>query len=277
MNYKNFTIGADPELFFYKNNEFIPSSEVITGGKKNPVNLDIDGMSYLKDNLMAEFNIPPSNSVEEFKSNLKYMKDFLLSKAQEIGATIKIVPTAKFSSKVIYGNEDAAEFGCEPDLSIYMEESHDSQSLRYSNLRFAGGHIHIGYNKDESLGNEMNLVELLDILLAIPFVIIDKDFSRRTLYGKAGKYRVKKYGIEYRTLSNIWIENDELIEFVYKQVAIAVRMLMDGTYTALFDLIHELGYDIKDIVNNSIESEAIEICEVVNIELPIIKYETTEQ
>ncbi len=39
----------------------------------------------------------------------------------------------------------------------------------------------------------------------------DKDTERRGMYGKAGAFRPKPYGVEYRTLSNAWLSNDERI------------------------------------------------------------------
>ena len=38
------------------------------------------------------------------------------------------------------------------------------------------------------------MVKLLDIFLGIPSVIIDPDKKRRKLYGKAGAFRLTKYG-----------------------------------------------------------------------------------
>ena len=41
------------------------------------------------------------------------------------------------------------------------------------------------------------------------------------MYGKPGAFRSKPYGLEYRTISNQWTKNAELIDYVYKQTLYA--------------------------------------------------------
>ena len=51
---------------------------------------------------------------------------------------------------------------------------------------------------------------------------MDTDQKRRTLYGKAGAYREKSYGVEYRTLSSFWLKTDDFINWAYTQTMRAV-------------------------------------------------------
>ena len=91
--------------------------------------------------------------------------------------------------------------------------------IEKTNLRSGGGHIHVGAKSLVTDGPEPILfVYLMDLLLAVPFLWIDKDKTsakRRKLYGQAGRYRVKDYGIEYRTLGNFWLNSPKLVALVY--------------------------------------------------------------
>ena len=80
------------------------------------------------------------------------------------------------------------------------------------NLRSCGGHVHVGTKHDP-----IHVVKAMDIYLGVPSLKLDPDKQRRKLYGKAGAFRFKSYGVEYRTLSNFWIWSKELQEWVFKQ------------------------------------------------------------
>jgi hypothetical protein len=74
----------------------------------------------------------------------------------------------------------------------------------------------------------ITLVKQLDAYLGIPSLEWDKDTLRRRLYGKAGAFRPKPYGVEYRTLSNAWLKNEMLVRYVYRQTMRAIEDLMAG-------------------------------------------------
>ena len=48
------------------------------------------------------------------------------------------------------------------------------------------------------------------------------------MYGAAGAFRPKPYGVEYRVLSNAWLLTEDRMRFVYKQTVKAVKDLMSG-------------------------------------------------
>lgn len=49
-----------------------------------------------------------------------------------------------------------------------------------------------------------------DLTLGLPSVFIDTDTERRKLYGKAGCFRMQRWGAEYRTLSSRMLQDDAL-------------------------------------------------------------------
>ena len=53
--------------------------------------------------------------------------------------------------------------------------------------------IHVGYENPD-VDTSLALVKYMDVFLGIPSVVKDKDKKRRSLYGKAGCFRLTDYG-----------------------------------------------------------------------------------
>jgi hypothetical protein len=101
-------------------------------------------------------------------------------------------------------------------------------------MRTASGHIHIGWTKDEDPNDPVHfadccaLVKQLDYFLGLHSILWDRDNRRRSMYGKAGAFRPKPYGVEYRVMSNVWLTNEELMRWVFDQTHKAVDTLLNG-------------------------------------------------
>jgi hypothetical protein len=85
-------------------------------------------------------------------------------------------------------------------------------------MRSAGGHIHVETTKDQ-----LAVIRAMDLFLGVPSVLMDNGEMRKKLYGKAGAFRGKSYGVEYRTLSNFWIFKNELIRWVWNNTERALE------------------------------------------------------
>jgi len=256
------TVGADPELFFHNGDEYKQAIDYIKGTKNTPYFITKEGHAVLNDNVMAEFNIPPSLTAKEFIRNINIVKDYLSEKASEKDSIIEIKASAVFNYDELFKNTQGMEFGCEPDECIYENtDSADNLNLSMSMTRYAGGHIHVGYPKELYPNVERRIVEMMDFLLGVPSVILDPDRDRRIHYGKAGRFRIKPYGLEYRSLSNFWIENDEYMEYVFKQTNLAVNAVMSNV-DSFFE------GSAKDVINNSDVDEAHYLCAKYAINLP---------
>ena len=83
-------------------------------------------------------------------------------------------------------------------------------------------HIHIGYDHP-TVPESLRMIKLLDIFLGIPSVIIDPDKERRKLYGRAGAFRLTKYGFEYRTLSSYMMSKDSILDLICKLLMLALE------------------------------------------------------
>ena len=116
-------------------------------------------------------------------------------------------------------------------------------------------HIHIGYNHP-AVPESLRMVKLLDIFLGIPSVIIDPDKKRRELYGKAGAFRLTKYGVEYRTLSSYMMSKDSILYLVWDLLTLAENF---GGSPNAFD-----KNQIQHIINESDVEEAKKFFKVLN-------------
>lgn len=198
MRISNVTIGADPELFIIneKTKKVVSSIGIIPGTKGNPyVAEDMpSGFGLETDNIVAEFNIPPVITEEGFINNIEYMKKyidrFVKEKNPELGILCEASKTVDESE---LNSPEAKLFGCDVDFNAYTEKPNPKPEGAKTNLRSCGFHIHIGY-KNNNIDTSLALVKYLDLYLGVPSVIKDKDKKRRSLYGKAGCFRLTPYG-----------------------------------------------------------------------------------
>lgn len=90
-------------------------------------------------------------------------------------------------------------------------------------------HIHIGYeNPTDEISEE--IVKVLDLFLGIPSLFIDKDTERRKMYGKAGCFRFKEYGVEYRVLGNFVIQDQDTVNWLFRNIEAALEFINTGAF-----------------------------------------------
>ena len=65
------------------------------------------------------------------------------------------------------------------------------------------------------------LVRALDLSVGLFEVAITGKSPRRDFYGRAGDFRMKEYGIEYRTPSNFWTKNEVMVQKIWRNVQAA--------------------------------------------------------
>jgi len=171
-------------------------------------------------------------------------------------------------------SKQAQMFGCDPDFNIYTGKENiiDSSTLIKNNHRTAGGHIHIGLENPEQHPNiRRTLVQACDVFIGMPLAIVENT-GRKAFYGRAGSYRNKEYGIEYRTPSNIWLTNEEFMLWIYDQVVAVVQCVSDllRGRTSLHQRITEIiGQDrLIDIINSGDSEESLFQCKEHGIYTP---------
>jgi len=208
-------IGADPEVFLkIKGTDFyIPSLDLIGGSKENP--LKVDKGALQEDNVAAEFNVDPTSDPDEFTETVHYVMKQLQDK---VGANLElnIQSSAEFDMEVL-DDPRTREIGCDPDLNAYTQrENKYDVNYESSGIRYAGGHIHLGNKSIVQRPHDiLSLVKMMDLHVGSMLTMLDPDTERRKHYGKAGNYRVKPYGVEYRTASNFWLTSKDLTRDVH--------------------------------------------------------------
>lgn len=265
MSKHNILIGCDPEIFVKKNGEFVSAHGLIRGDKRNPQKVDRGAVQV--DGMALEFNIDPAATEQQFVGNVQAVLATLRGMVPDY--ELAPVPVADFPLEYIAAQpEEARELGCDPDFCAYRYGANPRPNNTLP-MRTASGHIHIGWTDDQDITSNIadasaRAVSVqMDIMLAVPSLFYDNDVRRRSMYGKAGCFRIKKYGAEYRTLSNAWLLSTERMAWAFRNAKKGMEMLFDGR-----SLIDELkGFDVEAIINNSDKKAAEKIIKQLNLEM----------
>lgn len=224
--FKNYTIGSDPELFIIntQTNKVVSSIGLIPGEKGNPYRTDDmpKGFGLEIDNILAEFNIPAVNTKKDWIAAMNYMKNYIRNYVKKVNPNFDILCAASMNvPKNQLNTPEAQLFGCDPDYNAYTQAVNPKPQGERGTLRSAGCHIHIGYPRFNA-ETSIELVKYLDVYLGLPSVVIDPDTKRRSLYGKAGSFRLQPWGVEYRVLSSAMMKDDETLALVWDQIEKAI-------------------------------------------------------
>ncbi len=261
---KDYTIGADPECFIYnsKTKSIVSSVGMIPGEKGNPFRDKKmpEGFGLETDNILAEFNIPPVNNLQDWLKNMEYMKTYIKNFVKKVNPDYTILCKASaIVDKSQLNSEQANEFGCMPDYNAYTEaENVKPECNKIAGLRSAGFHIHVGY-PNFTVNQSLRMIKYMDAYIGIPSVLYDKDTNRRILYGKAGSFRLTDYGFEYRTLSSEFLKSKATLTWVWEHLETALNREMDCS--EIPDPI-----DVQNAINNSDVKLAKKLIDLYNLD-----------
>ena len=245
INGQEFLIGADPELFIKdkQTGKFVSAHGMLPGTKEKPYKVKYGAIQV--DGMAAEFNIDPAKTKSQFIRNVtcvvKQIEDYLGDR-YELVAT----PTCHFGKEFIDAQPlESRILGCDPDFDAYTGKSNPIPDVERP-FRTGAGHIHIGWTEGQDVGNPdhlevcKHLVRNLDYY-TIPTLAIDTDITRRELYGNAGAFRPKPYGVEYRTPSNFWVSSPKTMSMMYDLVKLTLRNLTSLNDTPSQEFQREYG------------------------------------
>lgn len=231
---RNITIGADPELFTRSRETglFVSAHRMVRGTKENPLPVECGALQV--DGTALEFNIDPAATCDEFVRNIARVREQMGAAVAEFNVDIEACPVAEFDPDYFHRlPPQATELGCNPDYNAYTLEPNPMPDGERT-FRTGSGHVHIGWGDGFDATSQehffacITLVRQLDYYLGLATLLWDGDDRRRELYGKAGAFRPKSYGLEYRVPSNVWLKNEATQRFVFEATMKATLDLMDG-------------------------------------------------
>jgi hypothetical protein len=258
-------LGCDPEVFLRDASHALVSAIDRVGGSKEAPRplLELgEGYAVQEDNVAAEFNIPPADSSEQFRDSVMKTMKHLEELVNKQGLSLAHDSAAFFPAWEL-ADPRAQVFGCEPDFNAWTCETNPRPTATRADLRTCGGHVHIGhkFNSDEEI---LEFIKYMDLFLGVPSIIMDLGFLRRELYGKAGAFRPKTYGAEYRTLSNFWVFDPRLVEWVWN----ATSQAMDAWQNKKIN-IETVKPDILEAINNNRLDVAYQLVTTYNLPLSL--------
>jgi len=269
------SFGSDPEFLLVDlDGNYRSAIDVIPGTKEDKVNLG-NGHFAFYDNVLAEVNISPGNSAKEC---IEKFRDCFQRLVKLVGTNLRLKVQA---SQIYPRNEcqhpDAKVFGCDPEYNIYLRNE-EGRVMRVdppvadknNTFRSAGGHIHIGHELALPWHNPIAVIQMMDILVGLPAVLMDNDptsLARRKLYGGAGTHRLcLEYGVEYRSLSNFWVSSPELVETMYNLSNLVIQLIGENEHEKVFQSLNLEQIPIA--INNNKKLEARKLLEQVNKYIP---------
>lgn len=280
------TFGSDPEFMLFDNTEPKSAIGVVDGCVESRI--EKNGHSFYYDNVLAECAIEPGRNREEVVANFRDCFKIYAKMVQPYRLTPRA--SAYFSNREL-SHEDAKKVNCDRDTCAYTMRTMQGpvEAILNGNLRSCGGHIHAGAEILREDGAEPVLfIYMMDLFLGMPSLWLDHDptsSQRRQLYGQAGRYRVKDYGMEYRSLGNFWLESPSLVELVYDITMFCIQFVECGDAWKLweFDFDKFLGstefssawtckaYDAKKLmnaINNSDKNSGSEFMKLAESLMP---------
>lgn len=241
-------IGADPELFVKKDGKFISAYGLVPGTKDTPY--VVEGGAIQVDGMALEINISPTGDGQTF---LKNVNNVLNALREHLHPDLDMVltETATFEEKYMDSvPEEAKVLGCDPDFNAYTGAENGAPDGR-KYMRTAAGHIHIGWTQDADPADPvhftscMELTKELDYLIGLPLSLYEKNNARREMYGAAGSFRPKTYGLEYRVPSNVWLLHDQIIKTLLGRCMFAIESCKAGNKMS-----EKWGDAAKDAIDN---------------------------
>lgn len=235
---RDVTIGADPEFILQDENGDV----VLFSSEHAHGNIVMSEATLGADYGLMEFRLPATLTPEELLENLDDYHDTAYDLYENVGSIMKaeaVLFDHKLARTRELMNDEKRDFGMnvrknfavEAEINIDDESSYFDISIsafgeplfkpKRTDILSAGGHLHIGgtFVKMFNLQQAKAYIRRVDLRVRAICNKIETPAAelRREVYGCPGEFRIKTYGLEYRTPSNVlfWPENDAYLFEVY--------------------------------------------------------------
>lgn len=252
---EGFKFGCDPECFIFRDGKPVSAAGLIPGTKAEPHRVKKGAVQV--DGMAAEINPDPASDFNEWNGNIVAVIGQLEQMLPE-GYELRWIPSVEFpEDEFAAAPDENKELGCQPDFDAWSGGVNPPPCPENPFIRCAGGHLHLSWTENEDLNSLQHLLNCQDIVKQFDFFLAawsitkDEDKVRRILYGKMGACRYKHYGVEYRVLSNFWVNSRELRVQVWNRMVTAINE-MNNIY-----LPDRLGESTLDLLRQSVNSNVM--------------------
>lgn len=256
-------LGADPEVMLLTAKGTPKSAEGLFGGTKdNPKEMGIGpGFFVQEDNVAAEYNIPPSINAKDFSNNIIKGLAYIRAEAKKHKLKVVLESALHFPEEEL-ATKHCQTLGCDPDYNIWTLAI-NPRPVPPKTLRTAAGHVHVSW-RNPTNQQKIAMVRAMDLFLGVPSILVTKQNERRKLYGAAGAFRDKPYGVEYRTLDNFWLGTEPYRRHIFTQVQAAVHTI-NMEQEMFMEILEESKEEIINTINYHDRDGALQLMEEFNI------------
>jgi hypothetical protein len=248
---KHLATGCDPEGFAkHEEDGYIPACLFMEHMKgEGPIHAD---------GCCVEMSIPPSKTEDEFLRVVNDWKERMEIVLEEHNLKPVYLSSVNFEKKYMRDTR-TLEAGCDPDYSFYTRQR-NIPVIWSDRRRVAGGHVHISWDGPKTPVVHRAVGKSFEIMHGLVGVLHDQDIVRPGLYGMAGSFRPKDYGMEIRSPSNWWLKNDDTIKFTFRCAKRAVEhaFMLEGTVA---------DHDLISILNRRDEKAASRLINLLAMEV----------
>lgn len=229
---------ADPEVFLEQDGQIVPGFAVLPP-KKTPAYANNGGGVYHEDGFQAEFSPQPWACHETLMTSVAQTIFHMVQHAngtprgvrfKDLKIKISNTDFVELSPELLATGTDAqVALGCDRSENVWGHPSVAIDNARKFPYRMAGGHIHLGMPCSAKWFHSRaeRIIKAMDVFCGVPSIALFaglEDDRRRQYYGRAGEFRFQKHGLEYRTLSNVWLQHPALAHLTLNLARGAFRL-----------------------------------------------------